>query len=202
MKQNSNVRRMTALALLIAIVVVMSLTPLGYLQVGPLSMSLLTIPVAVAAMVLGPTDGAIIGLAFGLTSFYSAAVGRSAMGTALFAVSPGGMFVVTVVARVLEGWLAGLIFQAMTKKGTKDSKPAYFVTGLMTAVLNTVFFMGFLVLFFYNCDYVQSLAATLNVDNALMFIITLVGVQGLIEAVVCCLVSSAVSIPLRKIWVK
>ena len=39
-----------ARALLLALVLIMSYTPLGYLPVGPLALSLLTIPVAVGAM--------------------------------------------------------------------------------------------------------------------------------------------------------
>ncbi len=46
-------------------------------------------------------------------------------------------------------------------------------------MLNTVFFMGFLVLIFYNCDYVQNLANTLGAANAFMFIVLLVGVQAI-----------------------
>ena len=47
MKNRTNTRWLTQLALLVAVLLVMNYTPLGYLQVGPLSMSLLTIPVAI-----------------------------------------------------------------------------------------------------------------------------------------------------------
>lgn len=53
MKNRTNTRWLTQLALLVAVLLVMNYTPLGYLQVGPLSMSLLTIPVAIGAMTLG-----------------------------------------------------------------------------------------------------------------------------------------------------
>ena len=49
MKQTSGTRRLTQLALLAALLLVMNFTPLGYLQVGPLSMSLMSIPVAIGA---------------------------------------------------------------------------------------------------------------------------------------------------------
>ena len=52
MKKRTNTRWLTQLALLVAVLLVMNYTPLGYLQVGPLSMSLLTIPVAIGAMTL------------------------------------------------------------------------------------------------------------------------------------------------------
>lgn len=71
-ENRTNTRWLTQLALLVAVLLVMNYTPLGYLQVGPLSMSLLTIPVAIGAMTLGPVAGAILGGVFGTTSFVSA----------------------------------------------------------------------------------------------------------------------------------
>ena len=52
MKNRTNVRWLTQLALLAAILLVMNYTPLGYLQLGPLSASLLTVPVAIGAMTM------------------------------------------------------------------------------------------------------------------------------------------------------
>ena len=69
MKNRTNVRWLTQLALLAAILLVMNYTPLGYLQLGPLSASLLTVPVAIGAMTMGSLAGAILGGIFGATSF-------------------------------------------------------------------------------------------------------------------------------------
>ena len=161
MKNRTNVRWLTQLALLVAILLVLNYTPLGYLQIGPLSASLLTVPVAIGAMTMNPMAGAILGGVFGTTSFIQAVEGKSAMGAALFQVSPAGTFVVCFVARVLMGLCTALIFNALRKAMPKNEKLACFLGGLAAPVLNTVFFMGFLVLIFYNCDYVQNLANTL-----------------------------------------
>ena len=160
MKNRTNVRWLTQLALLVAILLVLNYTPLGYLQIGPLSASLLTVPVAIGAMTMNPMAGAILGGVFGATSFIQAVEGKSAMGAALFQVSPAGTFVVCFVARVLMGLCTALIFNALRKAMPKNEKLACFLGGLSAPVLNTVFFMGFLVLIFYNCDYVQNLANT------------------------------------------
>ena len=69
MKNRTNVRWLTQLALLVAILLVLNYTPLGYLQIGPLSASLLTVPVAIGAMTMNPMAGAILGGVFGATSF-------------------------------------------------------------------------------------------------------------------------------------
>ena len=84
MKNRTNVRWLTQLALLVAILLVLNYTPLGYLQIGPLSASLLTVPVAIGAMTMNPMAGAILGGVFGATSFIQAVEGKSAMGAALF----------------------------------------------------------------------------------------------------------------------
>lgn len=116
MKNRTNIRWLTQLALLVAILLVLNYTPLGYLQIGPLSASLLTVPVAIGAMTMGPTAGAILGGVFGATSFIQAVEGKSAMGAALFQVSPFGTFVVCFVARVLVGLCAGLILPPCAKR--------------------------------------------------------------------------------------
>ena len=190
MKNRTNVRWLTQLALLVAILLVLNYTPLGYLQIGPLSASLLTVPVAIGAMTMNPMAGAILGGVFGATSFIQAVEGKSAMGAALFQVC--------FVARVLMGLCTALIFNALRKAMPKNEKLACFLGGLSAPVLNTVFFMGFLVLIFYNCEYVQNLANTLGAQNAFMFIVLLVGVQAIFEWVICCVVAGAVSLPVRK----
>lgn len=197
-ENRTNVRWLTQLALLAAILLVMNYTPLGYLQLGPLSASLLTVPVAIGAMTMGPLAGAILGGIFGATSFIQMVEGKSAMGAALFSVNPFGAFVVSFVARVLEGLCAALIFNALRKAMPKKEKLCCVIGAICTPVLNTVFFMGFLVLFFYNCDYVQNLAQTLGATNAFMFIVLLVGVQAVIEWLICGVVASAVTLPVRK----
>ena len=198
MKNRTNVRWLTQLALLAAILLVMNYTPLGYLQIGPLSASLLTVPVAIGAMTMDPLAGAILGGIFGATSFIQMVEGKSAMGAALFGVNPFGAFVVSFMARVLMGLCAALIFKALCKVLPKNEKLCCVLGAVLTPVLNTVFFMGFLVLFFYNCDYVQNLAQTLDATNAFMFIVLLVGVQAVIEWLICGVVASAVTVPVRK----
>lgn len=198
MKNRTNVRWLTQLALLVAILLVMNYTPLGYLQVGPLSASLLSLPVAIGAMTMGPTAGAILGAVFGITSFLQAMEGKSLLSTAMFSASPAGTFVVCVVPRVLMGLCAALLFRALCKLLPKREKFCCFAGALLTAFLNTVFFMSALVLLFYDLPYVQELAQGMGATNVLMFVVLFVGVQAVIEWALCCLVAGAVTVPVRK----
>ena len=74
---------MVKLALMVAIIFVMAFSPLGYLRTPGLTITFLTVPVAVGAIILGPTAGAICGGAFGLTSAIMALTGGSAFSAAL-----------------------------------------------------------------------------------------------------------------------
>ena len=178
--KRSSTLYMVELAMMIAIILLMSFTPLGYLRTPGLSITLLTIPVAVGAIILGPKGGAVCGFTFGATSFYMAVTGSSAFAAALFNISPAATFIVCIVARVLEGWITGLIFAALHKSPAK--KFSYYIASLACPLLNTFFFMGFLCLFFYNTDYIQGIVSSLGVSNPVVFVAAFVGVQGLIEA--------------------
>lgn len=183
---------MVELALMIAVILLMSFTPLGYLKTPVLSVTLLTIPVAVGAILLGPVGGAVCGLTFGLTSFYQALSGGSAFTATLLGINPFLTLITTVVPRTLEGLLTGLIFTGLHKLA-KTQKISYYAASLACPVLNTILFMSALVIFFYNSDYIQGLAANAGTTNPFAFVAVFVGTQGVIEAVICFLIASIVS---------
>ena len=98
MKKNKTLE-MVQLAVLIAIMLILAFTPLGYLRIGPLAISLMTIPVVIGAMILGPAGGAVLGLVFGLTSFYQCFAGDP-FGAALVAMNPFFTFLVCIPTRM------------------------------------------------------------------------------------------------------
>ena len=60
-------------------------------------------------------------------------------------------------------------------------------------LLNTLFFMGYIILVFYNTQTVQDLVAAKGATNPIMFVVLLVGIQGLAEAGVCGILGGIVS---------
>ncbi|MGN0160183.1 MAG: ECF transporter S component [Lachnospiraceae bacterium] len=156
MNKKFKTKELVILGLLVAIVLIMSTTPLGTLPIGPLSITLNMIPVAIAAITLGPVGGCIVGCVFGLFSFCQA-LGLfvpSGMGALTFAYSPILTFVQRVVSRGLVGLLLGFIFRGTRK--IVHTNVACFVTGFCAALLNYIFFMGMLVLFFSNLETIAS----------------------------------------------
>ena len=115
MKTGNRSRRTTLLGLLTAILMVLSMTPLGYLNIGPLAISFNMIPVAVGAAALGPVGGAVLGAVFGMTSFLQCLGigGSSAMGVILFDINPLFAFLQRFIPRLVTGFLVGLIYKGV-----------------------------------------------------------------------------------------
>ena len=169
-----NTKTLTRVALLVAIELVMKMVGLGSVPVGPLYMSFLTLPIAVGAITMGPAVGALLGGVFGAVSFYDAITGASAMTGALFQVSPLNTFILCVGMRMLMGLCCGLIFKALQKLD-KSCTWSYILSAMTAPALNTLFFMGYIVLAFYGCDYVQNLVSVKGAANPFMFVVLLVG---------------------------
>ena len=107
----SSVLKLTLTAIFLAIIIVMSFTPVGYLKVGTIEISLLAIPVAMGAALLGVGGGALLGLAFGVTSLIQC-FGMSAFGTALMGINPALTVILCIVPRVLLGVASALSLKA------------------------------------------------------------------------------------------
>lgn len=195
-RRNRKIHFLTQLALLLAIELVMWQTPLGYLRTPLFSISFLTVPVAVGAILLGPVAGIVLGTVFGLTSFADTFM-AGGMKLILFELNPFGCVVVTIVARLLCGLGCALIFAGLSRV-LKGHKAAYVLASLSCPLLNTVFFMGFIMLFYYHSDYIQGFCATYGVNNPISLILAMVGVQGVIELVVCGVIGTVVSLALSK----
>ncbi len=184
----NNTKRVVLYALLTAIVLLMGFTPIGYLRTGVLSITFLSVPVIVGAMLLGVGGGAVLGAVFGLTSFIQALMGDF-FGATLLSINPLYTAILCFVPRILAGIGCALSFNAL--KG----KARYVLSSLCAPLLNTVLFTVTLVLLFGKSDYIVNMRAG---KNLLSFFAAFVGINGLIEAVVCTIVGSAVGAAIFK----
>ena len=184
-------RVMVEFAVLIAIVLLMAFTPLGYLRVGALSITLLCIPVAVGAIHMGPRAGLALGIVFGITSFVQC-FGMDAFGTLLFQVNPLATFVLCVVTRALMGWLCGMIFWGLSKTSLPKVVSIY-ISALSAPVLNTVFFVGFLLLAF-----TPTMQQEYGMTAVWPFIVAMVGINGIVEWATGFIVGGSVALALHR----
>ncbi|MHB1485872.1 MAG: ECF transporter S component [Saccharofermentanales bacterium] len=174
-KRNKTLR-LTQLAMLSAIIILMAFTPLGYLKVGPLSITFLTIPVVLGALIMSPIDGMILGAVFGATSF-AQCFGIDVFGTTLMAINPVFTFILCFVPRMLIGIISGYTLKGLTKIRLNQNA-SLAVSALAGALTNTIFFVGFLMLFFGNSDYLRSFG-----DSFIKIIAVLVTGNSIIEAI-------------------
>ena len=196
MKSNKfTTSQLTILGLMSGILFLMAYTPLGYLNIGPLAVTFNVIPVAICAVVLGPTGGAVAGAVFGLTSFLQAMGigGTSALGAALFQINTFLSAVQCFVPRILDGLLIGFIYRGMRKKTNVYASCA--VTGFFSAFLNTLFFMTALVVMFGNTEVIQNLMGGRNV---IIGCCMMVGVNAISEMVSSTIITAAVGTALSK----
>lgn len=193
MKFKFDTKSIVMLGVLAAMVMLFSFTPIGSIPIGPLVITLNVIPVAIAAVALGPVGGAIIGAVFGMFSFLQCfGIGiPSGMGAMLVQINPFFAFVQRFIPRTLDGFLAGLIFNAVAK--ATDVRLSCFVTGFCTALMNTAFFMLSLVFLFGNTEYVQGL---MKGKSVLPFIVSFVGINAVVEMITATIVTGAVGFAL------
>ena len=187
-KATEKTRRLVQMSILIAIMLILAFTPLGYLKVGAIDITFMTIPVVVGAILLGPASGAVLGGVFGLTSFIQC-FGMSTFGAALLNINSFLTFLVCMVPRVLMGYLSGVIFQLL-HRGGKTKILSFAVSSLSGAVLNTVFFVTMLMLLFGSSDYMMSMRGGMGL---LSFLAAFVGINGLVEAIVAFILGTAIS---------
>lgn len=180
------------IAILSAIIVVMAFTPIGFLRVGPLELTLIMVPVIVGAVTMSPAVGAILGGVFGVMSFIQCFTG-SALGAILVSVSIVRTFIVCIPTRILAGYLCGLIFKALQSKDPKGSW-SYVVASVAGSALNTVFFLGILALLFFNVQFTPEQSEMLGgLSTALNTVIAIAtGINAPIEMLVCAVIGSAV----------
>lgn len=187
--------QLTMLGLMSGILLLMAYTPLGYLNIGPLAISFNVIPVAVSAVVLGPTGGAIAGAIFGLTSFGQCIGigGTSAMGAMLFSINPLLAFLQRFLPRLLDGFCIGYIYRFMRKKTNIYVSCA--VTGFFSAFLNTLFFMTALIGMFGNTSYIKEM---IGGQNVILFCCAFVGINAVCEMVSSTVITGAVGAALSR----
>ena len=189
MNNSREIRKLTLTAFFIAIQAIMTLTPVGFIPIGPINVTTMHIPVILAGIFLGAGTGALVGGVFGLASMLKATF---APGITSFLFSPfitvGGIsgnfwsLVIVFVPRILLGWLSGKLFRLMRKK--IGNLPSCAVTAAACTILHTLMVMG-MIWFFFGPSYAQALGVAKEaVAGVIMGVITTNGVMETILAAV------------------
>ncbi|NLN64133.1 MAG: ECF transporter S component [Clostridiaceae bacterium] len=131
-------KRITMAGILSAICIVMTVTPLGFIPIGPIRATILHIPVIIAGIFGGYWVGGFVGLVFGIMSFLQAPTDPTfspiwASGGVLTFVFIG---ITTLVPRVLIGLVSSLVYKSTEKISKKTSMIIFILIQIFAFLAN------------------------------------------------------------------
>lgn len=188
--------------LFVAVILLMAATPLGYIPLVVIKLTLIHIPVILASLVLGPRRGLLLGFVFGLSSLVMNTLQPAVLS---FAFSPFipvyGMdkgswtaLIVCFVPRLLTGYVPGRLLLAL-QKGEKKLWPKLALASILGSLTNTVITLSLMALFF-AAPFAQ--LKGMDVGKAVQTLAMLCVTNGLPEALAAAVIAPAIALPLRK----
>ena len=182
------VRKMAIIGVLAAISIMLSMTPLGFIPLGPVNATIMHIPVIIGAVLEGPLVGITVGLIFGATSLFRALTMPTITSFAL--INP----LVSILPRVLIGIVAYYVYK-LTIKLTKNTCVSGWITGVIGSLVNTIGVLG-MIYILYGARYAEALGKSASAAKTL--ILTLIATNGVPEAIVGGFVVSAICVVFNK----
>lgn len=194
-KRPENVRSRTAwlarLAILLAVVIVMTALNIGNIPIGPIVATVYQVPVIIGAALLGVGAGCILGGVWGVFCFWLALSGQTTDVVALATVqqSPLLYFCIAFFPRLLCGLLSGLVCRGMRRICRGKGTLAFAVTGAVGSLCNTVLYLGALYLLIR-----ELLASLYGIDVGAVgaMVLGVATTNGLFEAVLSCVLTAAI----------
>ncbi len=142
-----NVKKMTGVALLMALVVVLQLLGGMIPPVGGFTISLVLIPIVMGAALYGPQTGALLGAAFGVVVVIGCISGTDFGGAMVFQANPILCVLVVMGKGILAGFLSGVVYAALKQK---NSTLAMVLAAAVCPVVNTGTFVLCMAVFFMD----------------------------------------------------
>lgn len=189
--QRRKAYRTAILGVLIAIIFVQSMVPfLGYIPTGFINITIIHITVIVAAIVLGPKDGAIVGLVWGIGTIIRAFTSPTSIIDTTVFTNP----VVAILPRVIVGLIAGWIY-LWFKKNTNKKVLGMAIASAFGSLTNTVLVLG-LMRMMYSSAMAQAYATQTDLLNKLLLVI--IGTNGIPEMIAAIVLAPAISTAILK----
>ncbi|WP_041487107.1 ECF transporter S component [Acetoanaerobium sticklandii] len=188
-KKSFTVRHMAVTGMLGAISVVLGMTPLGFIPVGPTNATIMHIPVIIGAIVEGPIVGMLVGLIFGIFSLIRSITAPTPISFVFW--NP----LVSILPRILIG-LASYYIYKFFSKATKNEAVSIGITGALGTLVNTLGVLG-MVYALYAEKFVSALG--LSGQNAFKVISGIGITNGLPEMFVAMLIVTAAVKAIKKV---
>lgn len=179
---------------LIAIIILLASTPLGYIPLGATRATTVHIPVIIGSILLGWKGGAVLGTVFALTSLINNTINptlTSFVFTPFYSLGSASgnwlSLIVCFIPRILTGIIPYFVFNGIKKlpfRKENEKKRETFsllISGISGSLTNTILVMGFIFLFFGE-RYAQ--ANSIRLPDIYRFIGSVIGLHGIPEAIV------------------
>lgn len=183
------------MAMFLAVEVVLTFTPLGFLRIGPLSATTMHIPVIIAGIVFGIKGGIFTGSVFGFLSIVNATMNP---GVTSFVFSPfieiGGVhgnftsILIAMVPRILLGIAAAGIYHFLKQKNISNNI-CILSAAIGATLTNTILVLCGIYLFFG-----ESYAAAIHIDFQTLITVLLgvITTNGIFEVFLACILSVSI----------
>lgn len=194
-----NTKNFTLTAMFLAIMILLAVTPLGFIPIGPINATTMHIPVIVASIVLGPRLGAFLGGTFGMISLIRSTFIPTPLS---FVFSPfipvigtdqgsWKALIIALIPRILIGVVPYFVYKGIQKLTKNKVNPlSLFLAGIAGSLTNTILVMN-LIYFLFQQDYAQVLGT--NINAVYSAVLAIIFTSGVPEAIVAGLVTAAVS---------
>ncbi|AKP67732.1 membrane protein [Companilactobacillus ginsenosidimutans] len=183
--------RAAVLGILMAIIFVQSMVPLlGFIPTGFVNITIIHITVIVAAIVLGPTDGAIVGLVWGIGTIIRALTSPTSIIDTTVFTNP----IVAILPRVLVGLFAGWVYLWFKKHNTHKVL-GMGIASAVGSITNTVLVL-FLMRVMYASTLSQAYATQTSALNAVL--LAIVGTNGVAELIAAIIIGPAIATAILK----
>ena len=184
MKASAKTQRLTGLALMTGIIIVLQIVA-SFIKFGPFTITLALAPIIIGAALYGAGAGAYLGGVFGVVVFIACVAGWDMGGNILFTARPLVTLILCVVKGALAGLAAGAVYRALAQRSPMASS---ILAGIMCPVVNTGIFCLGLAGFYYD-----TLVAWAGGTALVYYVITvLVGLNFLLEMAINLVLSSVI----------
>ena len=164
MRANEKTRRLTGLALMTAIIVVLQVVA-SFVKFGPFTITLALAPIIIGAALYGAGAGAWLGAVFGVVVLIACIAGWDQGGNVLFTANPLLTAALCIVKGAAAGLVSGAVFRAIMARHYPMG--AAITAGILCPVVNTGIFIVGLTLCFYD-----TLVAWAGGSDLVFYIIT------------------------------
>jgi uncharacterized membrane protein len=194
--RNQKTTDLVFLSMIISIILVMSYVPnLGFIQVGTVSVTLVHIPVIIAAIFLNRKMGMLAGAFFGLSSLYLAYTRalESPVSIDYLFRDPA----ISVLPRVLFPLFTALLYENLKKYIKVDALNIY-ISVVAGALIHSLLVYTALFFFFSNVNYMQNATLITINDNPITNNVLAFVVAAFMGSIVKAFIAGLIATPIIK----